>query len=62
MFTFFYVICFVYFRKCKKREECPEYYRTVLSYGCGIAAILGMFVLATLKCTRRAIRDSSQIN
>lgn len=54
----YYLIYFIY-RKCTNREECPEYYRTVLSYGCGIAAISGMFVLATLKCTRRAIRDDS---
>ncbi|KFB47490.1 AGAP011492-PA-like protein [Anopheles sinensis] len=38
--------------KCRDRTECPEYYRGVLSYGCGLAAILGGLTLATLLCTR----------
>uniref|UniRef100_A0AAG5DKR3 Uncharacterized protein n=1 Tax=Anopheles atroparvus TaxID=41427 RepID=A0AAG5DKR3_ANOAO len=38
--------------KCRDRTECPEYYRGVLSYGCGLAALLGCLTLATLLCTR----------
>uniref|UniRef100_A0A2M3ZBW6 Putative sugar transporter n=1 Tax=Anopheles braziliensis TaxID=58242 RepID=A0A2M3ZBW6_9DIPT len=42
--------------KCKDRTECPEYYQGVLSYGCGLAAILGCATLATLLCTTAATR------
>lgn len=41
-----------FYRKCKTRQECPDYYRSVLAYGCGIAAILGLFTLGTLQCTK----------
>lgn len=37
--------------KCRDRTECPEYYRGVLSYGCGLAALLGCLTLTTLLCT-----------
>lgn len=39
--------------KCDKRENCPEYYKNVLAYACGVAAIMGAFTLATLQCNRR---------
>uniref|UniRef100_A0A1S4H7V6 Uncharacterized protein n=2 Tax=Anopheles gambiae TaxID=7165 RepID=A0A1S4H7V6_ANOGA len=42
--------------KCRDRSECPEYYRGVLSYGCGLAAILGCLTLATLLCTTASTR------
>uniref|UniRef100_A0A182MY19 Major facilitator superfamily (MFS) profile domain-containing protein n=1 Tax=Anopheles dirus TaxID=7168 RepID=A0A182MY19_9DIPT len=42
--------------KCRDRTECPEYYRGVLSYGCGLAAILGCLTLATLLCTTASTR------
>uniref|UniRef100_A0A182R8M0 Major facilitator superfamily (MFS) profile domain-containing protein n=1 Tax=Anopheles funestus TaxID=62324 RepID=A0A182R8M0_ANOFN len=42
--------------KCHDRSECPEYYRGVLSYGCGLAAILGCLTLATLLCTTASTR------
>ncbi|ETN62993.1 hypothetical protein AND_005309 [Anopheles darlingi] len=46
--------------KCKDRTECPEYYQGVLSYGCGLAAILGCVTLATLLCTKAATRARSR--
>lgn len=46
------MLIFFIFRKCKNRDECPEYYRNVLAYACGGAAILGALTLLTLKCTR----------
>uniref|UniRef100_A0A182T887 Major facilitator superfamily (MFS) profile domain-containing protein n=1 Tax=Anopheles maculatus TaxID=74869 RepID=A0A182T887_9DIPT len=42
--------------KCHDRSECPEYYSRVLSYGCGLAAILGCLTLATLLCTTASTR------
>ncbi|XP_053668428.1 major facilitator superfamily domain-containing protein 12-like [Anopheles marshallii] len=42
--------------KCHDRSECPEYYRGVLSYGCGLAAVLGCLTLATLPCTTASTR------
>uniref|UniRef100_A0A182PVD0 Major facilitator superfamily (MFS) profile domain-containing protein n=1 Tax=Anopheles epiroticus TaxID=199890 RepID=A0A182PVD0_9DIPT len=42
--------------KCRNRSECPEYYKGVLSYGCGLAAILGCLTLATLLCTTASTR------
>ncbi|XP_053658869.1 major facilitator superfamily domain-containing protein 12-like [Anopheles marshallii] len=42
--------------KCHDRSECPEYYRGVLSYGCGLAAVLGCLTLATLLCTTASTR------
>lgn len=56
---FDYRINFFFFlshRKCKHREECPEYYRDVLAYGCGAASVLGIVTLLTLTCNRRRRR------
>lgn len=39
--------------KCRQRSECPEYYRNVLAYACGLAACLGLLTLLTLQCGRR---------
>uniref|UniRef100_A0A2M4AFX5 Putative sugar transporter n=1 Tax=Anopheles triannulatus TaxID=58253 RepID=A0A2M4AFX5_9DIPT len=46
--------------KCEDRTECPEYYQGVLSYGCGLAAILGCVTLATLLCTKAATRTRNR--
>jgi hypothetical protein len=37
--------------KCEDRMKCPEYYRSVLAYACGSAAIFGLVTLAVLNCT-----------
>lgn len=43
--------------KCKDRNDCPQYYRDVLAYGCGAACVFGIFILLTLQCTRRSHRQ-----
>ncbi|XP_065083407.1 major facilitator superfamily domain-containing protein 12-like [Ochlerotatus camptorhynchus] len=42
--------------KCTDRNDCPDYYRSVLAYACGTAAGLGCVTLATLACTTRRTR------
>lgn len=39
--------------KCDTRKQCPEYYRNVLSYACGTAAILGLITLVTIQCNNQ---------
>ncbi|XP_052860299.1 major facilitator superfamily domain-containing protein 12-like [Anopheles cruzii] len=46
--------------KCHDRTDCPEYYRSVLSYGCGLAAILGCLTLTTLLCTTARARPRNR--
>lgn len=42
--------------KCTDRNDCPDYYRSVLAYACGTAAGLGCVTLATLACTTTRTR------
>ncbi|XP_058827277.1 major facilitator superfamily domain-containing protein 12-like [Topomyia yanbarensis] len=46
--------------KCKNRNDCPDYYRSVLAYACGTAAGLGCITLATLVCTSSRSRRRQQ--
>lgn len=50
-------ILLFFFRKCDKRTECLEYYKDVLAYVCGSAAVLGLLTLATLQCNRRTTQQ-----
>ncbi|XP_055533265.1 major facilitator superfamily domain-containing protein 12-like [Wyeomyia smithii] len=54
------VVVIIESMKCRDRNDCPDYYRSVLAYACGTAAGLGCVTLATLVCTssrrRRAQR------
>lgn len=43
--------------KCSNQSDCPQYYRYVLAGLCGVSAILGLFILATMKLTRRRRRS-----
>ncbi|CAD7094095.1 unnamed protein product [Hermetia illucens] len=61
------VVAIIEAMKCKQRSDCPTYYQNVLACGCGLAAILGILTLWTLRCTarftrrRRLLRNESTI-
>lgn len=46
------VVVIIESMKCTDRNDCPDYYRSVLAYACGTAAGLGCLTLATLVCTK----------
>lgn len=48
--------------KCDSRKLCPEYYRNVLSYACGTAAILGLLTLVTIQCNNLQRRSTHRNN
>lgn len=48
--------------KCQHQSDCPHYYRYVLAGLCGISAILGLFILATMKVTRRRSQEATTRN
>ncbi|XP_052890488.1 major facilitator superfamily domain-containing protein 12-like [Anopheles moucheti] len=50
------VVAIIELVKCHDRSECPEYYKGMLSYGCGLVAVLGCLTLATLPCTTASTR------
>lgn len=54
------VVVIIESMKCKNREDCPDYYRSVLAYACGTAAGLGCLTLATLVCTRSSSNRRSR--
>lgn len=54
------LLLFFFVRKCDKRTECLEYYKDVLAYVCGAAAVLGLLTLATLQCNRQTTQRQNK--
>lgn len=50
------VVVIIEAMKCSRRSDCPEYYRNVLAYACGVASTLGILTLLTLRFNRRRPR------
>ncbi|XP_055389354.1 major facilitator superfamily domain-containing protein 12-like [Condylostylus longicornis] len=56
------VIVIIESLKCKDRTQCPQYYKSILAYGCGLAAVLGMVVLLTTVCNGKRRNQLSNQN
>ncbi|XP_053683691.1 major facilitator superfamily domain-containing protein 12-like [Sabethes cyaneus] len=55
------VVVIIESMKCHDRNDCPDYYRSVLAYACGTAAGLGCVTLATLVCTSARRKRSRRL-